>query len=91
MSRRHISADPTANAAIKRADRAARNSVLGERQRPRPIVKEFAELFDPLTDAQVRRVVFEALALAKGNPWGVTKSHLEQALVTTGIRPRPVA
>lgn len=69
--------DPTANAAIRRVDRSREHRTAP--QRPRAIVAEFPEVFDGLSELQVRDVALLARSMAGHNTWAITAEHLERA------------
>lgn len=62
--------DPTANRAIAAADR---------RPVRRKIVQEYPEVFEGLTDHQVRDVALLAHSMAGDNVWAIRGTHLRQA------------
>lgn len=82
MARRFNNADPTADAAIRRADRArARESRVkpSVTREKRFVVDEFAAEFAGLMDHEIRRVAVRALALADNDPWKIDAEHIVTA------------
>ncbi len=75
--------DPTANMAIKRADRGRAREVPQRR-----IVAEFPEIFAGLTDRQMRDVALLARSLAGNNTWAIQERHLLEARTRVGVPER---
>lgn len=78
MARKFNQSDPTANKAIKKADRDRRDRQPGQRQ-PRPITAEFPDIFTGLLPHEAKDVALHAHHLAGGDVWAINREHLEQA------------